>query len=353
MPARLALFFVAAFALHAAAQTPVLLADGRDRNASDDLSAWANRPAVQQALAAARAYWQAQDPSYEEGLAIFGVADGAFTTPGARQQAVLYLMSAWPRCCPKTGLAVVEADRLVLNVAFAGSAQTLAAVPDLNGDGRDELVSTGAFGMGGQESAYMTLMAFGDDGLAEWGGTALFGSDCAGSGDAGSTAARVTAEPGPTYTVERFVAPDCGAWRADGAAAPLDLDPPSDVAYVELPATAAGGAGTEDGGAVRNEQGRLEPGDDTLRSGEYTDTYTVEGRQGQTLVVELRSTAFDPYLIVRLPDGQQLDNDDDEGDRTRSRVEAVLPASGTTQVVVTSYAVGETGAYDLTIRVAE
>ncbi|MDX1419766.1 MAG: caspase family protein [Rubricoccaceae bacterium] len=103
----------------------------------------------------------------------------------------------------------------------------------------------------------------------------------------------------------------------------------------------------------RYERGQLEGGDETLTSGEFVDAYVVEGRAGQPLVLDLRSTAFDPYLILQMPDGEQVDNDDHEGDRTRSLISTTLPETGPYRVLVTSYDVGETGAYDLTIRGGE
>jgi hypothetical protein len=345
--------FGLALAGRVGAQSPVEIADGRREAPWVDLSGWDARPAVQQAVAAARAYWQGQDPSYEEEVRVFAVAEGAFTEPGAGQQAVLYLMSLWPRCCPKMGLAVVEGERLVRNVAFEGTAQALSAVPDLDGDGRDELAYDGSFGMGGEESRSVMLVSFGAGGLAEWGGTSIYESNCAtGAGDSRSTAARVLAVPGPAFTVERYAQPSCetATWEPVGGPEPLALTP-SGVAYIELhgePAHPEDGAA--EGEETRHERGRLAAGDETLASGEYTDEYAVEGRQGQTLVLDLRATDFDPYLILAMPGGEQLDNDDFESDQTHSRIATTLPETGMYRVIVTSYAVGETGAYELAIH---
>src|SRR5690606_9635885 len=109
-------------------------------------------------------------------------------------------------------------------------------------------------------------------------------------------------------------------------------------------------AAAQDGAEPRFERGRLAAGDATLQSGEYVDEYRVEGRAGEPLVLDLRATGFDPYLILQHPDGEQVDNDDHEGDLTRSLISTTLPATGTYRVLVTSYAAGETGTYDLTIR---
>ncbi|HLT45704.1 MAG TPA: hypothetical protein VK002_00620 [Rubricoccaceae bacterium] len=127
------------------------------------------------------------------------------------------------------------------------------------------------------------------------------------------------------YTLDIIVHPDGGGPRTPGAA----LDAP------------------------RTERGTLAAGDGTLRSGEYTDRYGFVGRAGERVVVDLRSTAFDPYLILQMPGGtQQLDNDDWEGSTAHARIEHTLPADGVYRVLVTSYAVGETGAYELQITSA-
>jgi hypothetical protein len=107
--------------------TPVVIADGTALGEYVDLSAWTS-PAMPQAVAAARAAWQAQDPDYEEEVMVMAVAEGAFSEPGASQQAVLYLMSLWPRCCPKMGIAVIE-DGALVRTSRSRPAQALA-IPD-------------------------------------------------------------------------------------------------------------------------------------------------------------------------------------------------------------------------------
>ncbi len=101
---------------------------------------------------------------------------------------------------------------------------------------------------------------------------------------------------------------------------------------------------------ARFESGRLEVSDNELTSGEFSDTFNIQGRAGEQLVLDLRSSDFDTYLILIQPDGEQVENDDHEGDRTRSMLTATLPVDGAYRVLVTSYSVGETGSYDLTIR---
>jgi hypothetical protein len=98
-------------------------------------------------------------------------------------------------------------------------------------------------------------------------------------------------------------------------------------------------------------RGRLEKDDGTLSSGEYFDDYTFTGGPGQRAVVDLRSGDFDPYVFVRAPSGEQFDNDDFEGDASRSLLSLDLTENGQYRVTVTSYGKGETGGYTLSIEV--
>jgi hypothetical protein len=213
----------------------IVIADGTSPAEYVDLSGWTS-PALDQAVADARAHWQAQDPSYEEEVQVMAVAEGAFTEPGASQQAVLYLMSLWPRCCPKMGIAVIQDDALVRNVAFEAPEQDLAAIPDLDGDGRDELAVTGSFGMGGENSTSVTLVSFADSGLRTWGGTMIAYDSCAAMQE-GGTAARITAVPGPEFTIESFSLVSCesGEWQPGGPPEPFEFPAPGEETSVELP----------------------------------------------------------------------------------------------------------------------
>jgi hypothetical protein len=109
--------------------------------------------------------------------------------------------------------------------------------------------------------------------------------------------------------------------------------------------------GTGGGLEARMERsGNLEPGDETLTSGELVDTYDFEGSPGQHVSIDLRSSAFDTYLILRDPAGEQTENDDaDDGGVGHSVIESELTEAGTYRVLVTSYETGESGPYQLSI----
>ena len=96
-------------------------------------------------------------------------------------------------------------------------------------------------------------------------------------------------------------------------------------------------------------RGELAQGDQTLRSGELVDVHPLQLRAGQTVHLEARSTAFDTYLILREPGGEQHDNDDGPGGGTNAALSFVAPVAGDYRVSVTSYRSGEVGAYELVI----
>lgn len=98
--------------------------------------------------------------------------------------------------------------------------------------------------------------------------------------------------------------------------------------------------------------GVLEAGDNTLDSGEYADAYVFTARRGQRIRAELTSSAFDAYIILSTPSGDQTDNDDGD-DGTDSVLDMVLAEDGEYRLRVTSYAPGETGSYRLVVNPSE
>ena len=95
--------------------------------------------------------------------------------------------------------------------------------------------------------------------------------------------------------------------------------------------------------------GSLDAGDGTLETGEYVDRFRFTGRRGQRVAVELTSSAFDAYTILTTPSGDQQENDDARDGGHDSRLDTVLSEDGEYQVMVTSYAPGETGSYRFSV----
>ncbi|MBL8851449.1 MAG: caspase family protein [Planctomycetaceae bacterium] len=119
------------------------------------------------------------------------------------------------------------------------------------------------------------------------------------------------------------------------------------LTFSNTPAAALAGDG------MRRESGRLEAGDGTLKSGEYYDSYELEGVPGQHVRIELTSSDFDTYVMLVDPLGERVANDDFEEETRRSVIETDLTELGGYTIAVTSYEAGETGAYELAISTTE
>jgi len=99
--------------------------------------------------------------------------------------------------------------------------------------------------------------------------------------------------------------------------------------------------------------GVLEAGDAASAAGEFQDLYTFEGAAGERIRIELTSDAFDTYLGLITPRGNQIDNDDYAGGTARSVLDFELPETGSYRIVATSYGSNETGAYQLSVDASD
>ncbi len=228
---------------------PVVIIEGRtgveapsggspDQPAADG-SRWETSPPVLQAIAAARSYWSAENPDFQEKLRVWGSASGAFTRPDVEQHAVLFMMSNIPHCCPPMGLAIVEGDQLVRNIAVVTIAQSVRTMPDIDGDGRDELIFGGGFMGQGLVTEGVTLATFGEEGLDDFGKATTFESACgAGYGDTGALAARLSVVPGAEIIVQHYRQPSCDLeiWEPVGEPEPLQpISSNEKTVYTEIP----------------------------------------------------------------------------------------------------------------------
>lgn len=75
----------------------------------------------------------------------------------------------------------------------------------------------------------------------------------------------------------------------------------------------------------------------------------LEGRRGQRLLLDLVSSDFDAYLVVRDPDGYTLGSDDDSGDELNARLRVILARDGAYRVITTAVGDSARGRYTLTV----
>jgi hypothetical protein len=97
--------------------------------------------------------------------------------------------------------------------------------------------------------------------------------------------------------------------------------------------------------------GRLEAGDSTLGDSSYADVFLFRPTTSGQVVMQLRSSDFDAYLLLQDADGRTLASDDDGGSGTDSQLTYEVVAGRTYRIVANSYG-GErsTGLYRLTLR---
>lgn len=99
--------------------------------------------------------------------------------------------------------------------------------------------------------------------------------------------------------------------------------------------------------------GSLSLTDHQLASNEALDEYRIYARKGQLLRVVMETMAFDPYVIVISPSGEQLENDEHENRQITAAVEWELSEEGEYRIVATSSRVGQYGRYTLNIELID
>jgi CHAT domain-containing protein len=81
----------------------------------------------------------------------------------------------------------------------------------------------------------------------------------------------------------------------------------------------------------------------------YYNIHTFEGQAGEQITLELTSSEFDSYLILRDSDNKQIAEDDNSGGGRNAKIIVTLPTTGTYTILVNTYA-GQTGNYTLSWR---
>ncbi|MFI5279264.1 MAG: PPC domain-containing protein [Gemmatimonadales bacterium] len=100
----------------------------------------------------------------------------------------------------------------------------------------------------------------------------------------------------------------------------------------------------------QTQDGQLVDSDPIARSRKAPyHTWTLEGRRGQRLVIDLRSTDFDAYLVLRDDAGFLLSNDDDSGGENNARIHTILPRDGRYEIIATGFRENSRGRYSLSV----
>lgn len=126
------------------------------------------------------------------------------------------------------------------------------------------------------------------------------------------------------------------------------------LSVVLLASCSFGGSGVE-GRSIKvgtSASGSLTDEDQMMRGNRGPfQVWSLRGKRGQRLAIEMNSSTFDAYLYVRDSDGYLIGQDDDGGEGNNAKVRTILPRNGNYRIVATSY--GSTARGDYTISIAE
>ena len=102
----------------------------------------------------------------------------------------------------------------------------------------------------------------------------------------------------------------------------------------------------------QTQQGQLTRNDVLLtRDSTYAQPWSIQGRAGTTITIDLESDAFDSYLFLRGPgiSGGRDFQDDDSGGNCHARLTATFPQTGEYEIVVNTADHYATGAFTLSV----
>jgi serine protease Do len=102
----------------------------------------------------------------------------------------------------------------------------------------------------------------------------------------------------------------------------------------------------------QTQQGSLSRSDVLLTSDStYAQPWTIQGRAGTTITIDLESDAFDAYLFLRGPGiaGGRDFQDDDSGGNCHARLTATFPQTAAYEIVVNTADHYATGAFSLSV----
>ena len=83
----------------------------------------------------------------------------------------------------------------------------------------------------------------------------------------------------------------------------------------------------------------------------YAQAWTIQGRAGQTITVDLESDDFDAYMFLRGPgiSGERSFQDDDGGGNCNARLTVAFPADGAYEIDVNTAEHYATGSFTLSV----
>jgi len=162
------------------------------------------------------------DENCTESFSITGTAAGAFTAKNTGQKAFLYEFCQIGNGFAVDGIVITEAGRVVSHFLFEGAwTGGLNRLPDINGNGVDELLITNYGGMHqGISATGIDVIEFTENSFKEIGATQIDYSDDNGN----AYSYKISVKPGaqPVFYREKFVKKG-KTWRKIGSVAKAEM----------------------------------------------------------------------------------------------------------------------------------
>jgi hypothetical protein len=132
-----------------------------------------------------------------------------------------------------------------------------------------------------------------------------------------------------------------------------DCQPPQAPTHSSSSAASTSAAAAGHAIAIgQTQQGAISRSDVLLTSDStYAQSWTIQGRAGTTVTIDLESDDFDAYLFLRGPgiSGGRDFQDDDSGGNCHARLTATFPQNGAYEVVVNTADHYATGSFTLSV----
>ncbi len=160
---------------------------------------------------AARAAWSNQQ-NCDSGFEALDIAQGSFTKAQMSQRAILYRHCTTGHNFASDGIAIVEGDKLVTQVAYEGAWDyAIGALPDINKNGLSEIiVATGGTNQG-ITWGVISIIELSSDGVKKLGQFETYEDNCGALSKKESTAHKLYVEAGdyPIFYRETFAKRGC------------------------------------------------------------------------------------------------------------------------------------------------
>lgn len=156
----------------------------------------------QEVLPAAKRAWASRQSECADGFGdqpeIRDVTTGSFTKPKSLQRAILYNYCTPAHAYAFNGIAIVENGRVVSHIVYQSDWQhAVAASPDVNENGKSELLVVSGTTNQGTTWATVTIIEFNGNEIQQYGFVETFSDSCGFNEKSGADAYRLLVKKGP------------------------------------------------------------------------------------------------------------------------------------------------------------